>query len=129
MPALLAALRTTSHSIFAVIPLPQTRPVLLIDRKIAASVMPQASFHSSIAAFTHAGIGTVPMCPAFPIMSAITQRSSRNCVASTRRAGSSPRPHPISVARKQPHSARLRSKKWGLPYSQSMFGCGIRHSS
>jgi len=71
MPALLAALRTTSHSTFAVIPLPQTRPVLLIDRKIAPSVMPLASFHSSIAAFTHAGIGTVRMCPAFPIRSAI----------------------------------------------------------
>ena len=63
--------------------------------------MPLACFHSSIAAFTHAGIGTVRMGPAFPTKSAMTQRSSRNSMASTRRASSSPRrsPHPISVAR------------------------------
>src|SRR5215469_9281680 len=48
----------------------QTRPILLIDRKIAPSVRPLASFHSSIADFTQAGIGTLRMCPAFPIMRA-----------------------------------------------------------
>jgi hypothetical protein len=80
MPAPLAASRTTCHSTFAVIPFPQTRPPPLIDPKIAPSVLPLASFHSSIAAFTRAGIGTVRMCPAFPIMSAISQCSSHNAM-------------------------------------------------
>src|SRR5258708_3425654 len=44
MPAREAASRTTSQSTFGVIPLPQTRPVLLIDRKSAPSVMRVASF-------------------------------------------------------------------------------------
>ena len=63
MPAREAASRTISHSTFGVIPVPQTRPVLLMDRNSAPSVMPAAFFHSSIAAFTHEGIGTVRICP------------------------------------------------------------------
>src|SRR5262249_5732045 len=75
-------------------------PVLLIDRKSAPSVVRPASFHSSIATFTHDGIGTVRMCPALPRRSAITQCSSRDWMQSTRRASNSPRrnPHPTSIA-------------------------------
>ena len=100
IPARAAAARTTSHSTLGVMPVPQTRPVLLIDRKSAPSVMQPASFHSSIATFTHDGIGTVRMCPALPRRSAITQCSSRDWTESTRRASNSPRrnPHPTSVA-------------------------------
>jgi hypothetical protein len=61
-------------------------------------VMPLASFHSSIAAFTHVGIGTVRMCPAFPGKSAITQRSSRNSMLSTQRAKTSPRRSPQTMS-------------------------------
>jgi hypothetical protein len=39
MPAMWPASRASSHNTFAVIPLSQTRPVLLIDRKIAPSVV------------------------------------------------------------------------------------------
>src|SRR5688572_14507888 len=42
MPAREAASRTISHSTFGVIPVPHTRPVLLIDRNRAPSVMPAA---------------------------------------------------------------------------------------
>ncbi|HZT30252.1 MAG TPA: hypothetical protein VFA33_10240 [Bryobacteraceae bacterium] len=38
---------------FGVIPLPQTFPALLIDRKSVPSVMALASFHASTAALTH----------------------------------------------------------------------------
>jgi hypothetical protein len=58
--------RTISHTTFGVIPLPQTRPALLMDRKSAPSAMPLACFQSSIATFTHRGMGTVRMCPALP---------------------------------------------------------------
>ena len=100
MEAREAASRTISHSTFGVIPVPHTRPVLLMDRNSAPSARPAAFFHSSIAAFTHAGIGPVRICPALPSRSAITQCSSRNWMELTRNASSSPRrnPHPISIA-------------------------------
>lgn len=79
------------HSTLGVMPVPQTRPALLVDRKIPPSVIQPASFHSSIAAFTHDGIGTVRMCPALPRRSAITQCSSRDWMESTRRVSNSPR--------------------------------------
>ena len=72
IPARVAVSRTTSHSTFGVIPLPQIRPLLLIDRKSAPSVMAAAPFHASTASFTHAGIGMVRMCPALPRKSATT---------------------------------------------------------
>ena len=111
MPRLAAASRTTCHSTFAVIPFPQTRPALLIERKITPSVMPLASFHTSIAAFTHAGIGTVRMCPAFPIKSAITQCSSRTPMASIRRPSSSPPPESASDQRRQHGVIPLTSER------------------
>ena len=52
MPARDAASRTISHSTFGGIPLPQIRPVLLIDQKSTPSVMPLASFHASIPSVT-----------------------------------------------------------------------------
>jgi len=84
-----------------VIPLLQTRPGLLIDRKRAPSVMPPASFHVSMAPFTQAGIGKVRTCPALPSRPAITQCSSRSWMDLICRAGNSPRrsPHPISIPR------------------------------
>src|ERR1044071_4858382 len=45
IPARVAASRTISQSTLGVIPLPQTRPALLIDRKSAPSVIPLACFH------------------------------------------------------------------------------------
>lgn len=55
IPAREASSRTISHSTFAVIPVPPTRPVPCIERKSVASVAPLAGFHSSITSFTHLG--------------------------------------------------------------------------
>jgi hypothetical protein len=57
---------------------PHTRPLLSIDRKSAPSVISLASIHFSTPVRTHAGIGTVLICPALPSRSAMTQRSSRD---------------------------------------------------
>ena len=66
IPARFAAARTTSQSTLGVMPVPQTRPVLLIDRKSEPSVMPPASFHSSIAPSPMMGLGRygcAQLCP------------------------------------------------------------------
>jgi hypothetical protein len=84
---------------------------LLIEREITPSVMPLASIHTSIAAFTHAEIGTVRICPAFPIKSAITQCSSRTSMASIRRPSSSPPPESASDQRRQHGVVPLTSER------------------
>ena len=58
-----AAARTTSHSTIAVIPLPQTRPPLLMARNTVPSVIHAAVIHAPIASLTQAGMGTVRTCP------------------------------------------------------------------
>jgi hypothetical protein len=67
------------------------------------------------------------MCLALPIKSAITQRSSRNCVASTRRASSSPRrnPHPISKNGIVPLTTKRKPIHIG---QQSLALVGCQHS-
>ena len=62
---------------FAVIPLPQTWPNLVMARNTVPSVMLAAAVHASIASLTHAGMGTVRTCPPMPTRSAMTQCSSR----------------------------------------------------
>lgn len=66
IPALAAAVLTTSQMTFGVTPSPQTRPVRWIARKPLPLVIPPALVQSSTAPFTHVGIGTVRTWPAFP---------------------------------------------------------------
>ena len=61
MSARAAATFTISQSTLGVIPVPQTRPLLSIDRNRAPSMIPLASVHFSTAVFTQLGIGTVRM--------------------------------------------------------------------
>jgi hypothetical protein len=78
IPVASAALLTISQSTFGVIPSPQIFPDLLIALNRQPSLIPLASVQRSSASFTHSGIGTVRIWPAFPWRSAITQCSSRS---------------------------------------------------
>ena len=65
MSARLAAVRTTPQITFGLIPLPHTKPALLIARNTVPVVIPAAVVQISTVALTQAGMGTVRMCPAF----------------------------------------------------------------
>ena len=59
MAAFLAHWRTTHQTTFSLIPEPQTVPLWVTQRKIRPSSMRATASHSSTAAFTQAGTGTV----------------------------------------------------------------------
>src|ERR1700747_2281619 len=54
---------TTYQTTFCEIPSPQSLSVRATARKILPSLPPAAFVHSSSAALTHNGMGTVRMCP------------------------------------------------------------------
>ena len=101
IPARRAAAFTTCHIAFGVIPSPQIAPCLFTRRNTFPAVISAVAAHSSIALFTHAGIGTVRMCLPFPTKSAIIQCSSLSCRSSIRMTAVSARrsPQPRSTAR------------------------------
>jgi len=104
IPARFAASRTTSQITLGVIPSPQTLPALLIDRNTHPLSIPAVTVQLSTATFSQFGIGTVRMCPPFPIKSAMTQCSSRSCTELILSASSSPR--------RSPHPRRIASMAW-----------------
>lgn len=59
------------------------RPLLLIDRKSAPSVMALTCFHAPMDSFTHPGTGAVRMCLALPRRSAMTQSPNRTPILRT----------------------------------------------
>src|SRR5215472_215487 len=69
IPAFAAYSRTTCQTDFSVSLSPQAFPILCTRRNNLPDVRFAASTHWSSTFFTHAGIGMVRVCPAFPLRS------------------------------------------------------------
>ena len=76
IPARPAYSFTRCQITFSVMLSPQTDPFLLTQRNIRPWVIPADLSQTSTAALTQYGTGTVRICAAWPIRSAITQCSS-----------------------------------------------------
>ena len=70
---------TTHQTTFSLIPVPQTDPRLLTQRKTRPLVIPAAAVQASTDDLTQFGTGTVRICPPLPIRSTMAQCSSLLC--------------------------------------------------
>ena len=94
---------TTPQMTFGLNPPFPTRWALLMGRNIGPVLTPAAVIQLSTAVFTQPGTGTVRTWPPLPIMSAITQCSSRCWRLST--------PNPATSALLRPHPRRTATHR------------------
>ena len=80
---------------------PQTESIRLTHRNNEPDFIAAPDVHTSIAAFTQSGTGTLRMCEPFPMRSAITQCPSLCCRCSSFKPAASAlrKPHPNKTAR------------------------------